>query len=66
MKQVRQTMKDTGTEKEEGGMVMDLVCGMELELGKAKLLSDYKGKTYFFCSEGCKAHFDSDPEKYAE
>ena len=32
---------------------------------KAKYTSTYKGKTYYFCSEGCKKAFDRDPEKYA-
>ena len=27
--------------------------------------SEYKGKTYHFCSAGCKASFDKDPDKYA-
>ena len=26
--------------------------------------SVYKGKTYYFCSQGCKKSFDKDPEKY--
>ncbi|HEY6586459.1 MAG TPA: YHS domain-containing protein [Candidatus Methanoperedens sp.] len=30
----------------------------------AKFKSEYKGKTYYFCSPGCKKTFDSEPEKY--
>lgn len=63
---VTQPVKNTGMEVEEEGMVMDLVCGMELDRKDAKLKSEYKGKTYYFCSQGCKTHFDNDPGKYAE
>lgn len=51
-------------EKEE--FVIDLVCGMELTPDEAKFSSEYKGKTYYFCSENCKQHFDNNPEKYAD
>jgi len=27
--------------------------------------SEYKGKSYYFCCEGCKAKFDAAPEKFA-
>lgn len=52
--------------EEKEDFVMDLVCGMELTAGEVKFSSDYKGKTYYFCSENCKEHFDNNPEKYAE
>lgn len=42
----------------------DPVCGMTVEEGKEAAKSDYKGKTYFFCSRGCKVAFDKDPEKF--
>ena len=29
----------------------------------AKRLREYQGKTYVFCSEGCKKKFDADPAK---
>ena len=51
-------------EKEE--FVIDLVCGMELAPDEAKFSSEYKEKTYYFCSENCKQHFDNNPEKYAD
>lgn len=43
----------------------DPVCGMKLKASEAKFKSDYKGRTYYFCSEGCKAKFDREPEKCA-
>jgi len=46
-------------------MVTDLVCGMEIDPKTAAGKSDYQGKTYYFCSQGCKKAFDKEPQKYA-
>lgn len=45
-------------------MYKDPVCGMDVNPETAAGKSDYKGQTYYFCSPGCKASFDKDPEKY--
>ena len=45
-------------------MEKDPVCGMMVDLKTAAGKSEYKGKTYYFCSPGCKVAFDKDPEKY--
>ncbi len=45
-------------------MVKDIVCGMPVDPKTAGGKSEYKGQTYFFCSKGCKAQFDRNPEKY--
>jgi P-type Cu+ transporter len=45
-------------------MAKDVVCGMEVEEGKAAGVSEFKGKKYYFCSEYCKREFDRNPEKY--
>lgn len=42
----------------------DPVCGMNVDEKKATAISQYKGKTYYFCALGCKKAFDADPEKY--
>ncbi|ARM76757.1 YHS domain-containing protein [Acidianus manzaensis] len=43
--------------------MIDPVCGMEVdETSKYKTM--YKGKIYYFCSNGCKKEFEKDPEKY--
>jgi len=47
-------------------MVLDVVCGMDVDPKTAKLKSDYKGKAYYFCSSMCKQKFDKNPEKYAK
>ena len=41
---------------------IDPVCGMQVDPQKAAGKSQYKGKTYYFCSEGCKKKFDGNPE----
>ena len=45
-------------------MERDVVCGMEINK-TSKYRSEVEGKTYFFCSAGCKGKFDSNPIKYA-
>ena len=45
--------------------VTDPVCGMQIDLQKAAGISVYHGQTYHFCSNGCKAAFDKEPEKYS-
>ena len=39
---------------------MDPQCGKSVDSEKAIHLS-WEGKTYFFCSEECKAKFELDP-----
>lgn len=45
--------------------VKDPICGMMIEQADAVATSEYKGKTYYFCSMDCKEEFDSAPEDYA-
>jgi len=51
------------TTKEIFEMAKDLVCGMTVE-ENAKISSTHNGKTYGFCSAGCKAKFDKEPEHF--
>jgi YHS domain-containing protein len=46
--------------------VKDPVCGMEVDPQQAAGRSEYQGRTYYFCSPGCKASFDRDPAKYVK
>ena len=43
----------------------DPVCGMQVEEGREAGMSEHGGRTYYFCSAGCKAKFDEDPARYA-
>ena len=44
--------------------VKDPVCNMTIEDSEAAGTSTYKGKTYYFCSKGCKETFDKNPEAF--
>lgn len=66
MTMTKKQLEENGFQiEEQEDFVMDLVCGMEITPDDAKFSSEYKGKTYYFCSESCKTHFDDNPEKYA-
>lgn len=45
--------------------IRDVVCGMEKTKDKFKLTSQYKGKTYYFCSKVCREMFEGAPQNYA-
>ncbi len=45
-------------------MEIDPVCGMEVDPQKPAGSYDYKGTTYYFCSQGCLEDFKEDPESY--
>jgi YHS domain-containing protein len=45
-------------------MEKDPVCGMDVDPNSAAGQSEYGGKTYYFCSLGCKQDFDKEPERY--
>ena len=42
----------------------DPVCGMKVDAAKAAGKHEHKGKTYYFCSKGCREKFKADPERY--
>lgn len=44
--------------------VIDPVCGMQIDPAKAAGKSEYKGQTFYFCSDHCKRKFDAAPESY--
>jgi YHS domain-containing protein len=47
-------------------MVKDPVCKMDVDEKEAKYKSDYKGRTYYFCSSSCKKAFEKEPGKYVK
>ena len=53
-------MKKRGTTK-----VVDPVCGMSVDPTNAAATREHNGSTYYFCSPGCAAAFDADPERYS-
>jgi YHS domain-containing protein len=50
------------------GIAKDVICGMDVEEKTARakgLVSEYEGRTYYFCAEMCKREFDAAPGKHA-
>ena len=47
-------------------MAKDPVCGMNVDEKKAAGRTTHEGKTYYFCSTGCKTKFDANPGQYAK
>jgi YHS domain-containing protein len=50
-----------------GKISRDPVCGMNVDEDSARAegnVRQYKGKTYFFCSTGCRDQFAKTPERY--
>ncbi|MBC8038521.1 MAG: cadmium-translocating P-type ATPase [Rhizobiales bacterium] len=45
---------------------IDPVCGMTVDPHTAKHRADFHGRPYYFCSAGCKAKFETNPEKYLD
>lgn len=43
---------------------IDPVCGMVVDVSKAKYKVVYKGRIYYFCSAHCKRAFEENPEYY--
>ncbi len=46
-------------------MVKDPVCRCEVDPNAAEFKTDYNGRTYFFCTEACKAKFDAAPKQWS-
>jgi YHS domain-containing protein len=49
------------------GIAKDPVCNMYTQEEKSKaekLVREYRGKTYFFCTTQCLKEFEKDPERY--
>lgn len=42
----------------------DPVCGMSVETQNAKYRSERRGNSWFFCSAGCQAKFEANPEQF--
>jgi YHS domain-containing protein len=47
-------------------MVTDPVCGMEFKPEEAAAQAEYRGRTYYFCSEACKREFERNPPEYVK
>jgi Cu2+-exporting ATPase len=45
-------------------MAIDPVCGMQVDEKKTPHSTTYNGKTYYFCSAGCRSRFEASPEEF--
>jgi len=44
---------------------LDPICGMTVEIARARYVSEVGGRRVYFCGAGCQRRFDQDPAKYA-
>ncbi|MBI1885814.1 MAG: ATP-binding cassette domain-containing protein [Chloroflexi bacterium] len=54
---------EDGRFKDIGRLERDPVCGMAIEAEGAPTLQ-YEGRTYYFCSVGCRGEFEEQPAKF--
>ena len=53
-----------GSHDHEAHLATDPVCGMRVDPHTAKHHAAYAGRTYYFCSAGCREKFLADPARY--
>lgn len=46
------------------GTAKDPVCGMSVDPDHAAARAEHEGRTFYFCSEGCRRAFLADPGRY--
>jgi len=51
-------------QQSSGGVAVDPVCGMTLEVSNAQYHTHRNGQATYFCSKGCKKEFDDNVSKY--
>jgi putative ABC transport system ATP-binding protein len=56
---------EDGEFKEMVMMALDPVCGMAVERDQAPAFLEYGGQEYYFCSKGCRAEFENQPQAFA-
>lgn len=47
-------------------MIRDPVCQMTIDPRHAEAMTEYKGQAYYFCSEGCRRKFLSQPDIFVD
>ena len=50
----------------EAHLATDPVCGMMVDPHAGKPMERFRGRTYYFCSDGCRSKFAKDPERYLD
>ena len=49
---------------DQGVVLEDASCPVSEKTAKADVMTEFKGRTYYFCCDGCKTAFLDSPEKY--
>ena len=49
----------------DDGHVLDLVCGMQVEVANAPASTLQSGRRFYFCSDRCRVRFEADPERFS-
>lgn len=49
---------------ESGAALKDPVCGMNVDSQNTAAAAVHGGRTYYFCSAGCREKFEKDPQSY--
>ena len=47
-----------------GGLVKDVVCGMDVDPRTAKASCEHEGQRYYFCCGHCEQKFRAEPQRY--
>src|SRR5262245_33434997 len=55
---------DLFDKRSDKSVMIDPICGMDVEPSNAAFNQVYDGQNYFFCSHHCLAKFKEDPEKF--
>jgi putative ABC transport system ATP-binding protein len=55
---------EDGRFKNMSALATDPVCGMQVEVEKARASLECEGSTYYFCSRGCSWEFKDDPSAF--
>lgn len=50
--------------KQRPRLTKDIVCGMVVDVDKAPASATHEGKSYYFCSAGCRMKFEANPGGY--
>lgn len=53
-----------GARRDHAHMAKDPVCGMSVDPHTARHTAEHGGRTYYFCSAGCRTRFLADPARY--
>lgn len=57
---------ESATAEAGDAVIRDPVCGMTVDPDAGKPTAEHQGRTFHFCSAGCRAKFEAEPKQYVE